>query len=44
MVREFANNPGDRGSTPGWIIPKIQKLVTDVYFLNIQRYKVQIKS
>ena len=39
MVREFANDPGDRGS----IKPKTQKMVLDTSLLNIQLYKIQIK-
>ena len=42
--RVFANGPGDQGSVPGWVIPKIQKLVIDNFLLNIQHYKVWIKS
>ena len=25
IVTEFTNGPGERGSIPGWVIPKIQK-------------------
>ena len=39
--RVFANGPGDRGSIPGWVIPKTQKL--DAALLNTQHYKVRIK-
>ena len=31
----FANGPGDKGSTPGRIIPKAQKIVLDAALLNI---------
>ena len=44
MVREFANDPGDRGSIPGWVIPKIQKMVLNSSLLNTQNYKVGIKG
>ena len=43
-VRVFANSPGDRGSIPGQIIPKTQKMVLDAYLLNTQQYKVCIKG
>ena len=44
MSRVFANGPGDRGSIPGRVIPKTQKLVLDAALLNSQHYKVRIKS
>ena len=44
MVRVFANGPGDRGSIPGRVIPKTQKMVLDVFLLNTQQYKVGIKG
>ena len=44
MVRVFANGPGDRGSIPGRVIPKTQKMVLDASLLNIQQYKVEIKG
>ena len=44
VVRVFANGPGDLGSIPGRVIPKIQKLVLDAYLLNTQHYKVRIKG
>ena len=44
MGRVFANGPGDRGSVPGWVIPKTQKMVPDATLLNTQHYKVQIKG
>ena len=43
MVRVFANGPGDRGSIPGQVIPKTQKMVLDTTLLNTQHYKVRIK-
>ena len=44
MVRVFANGPGDRGSIPGRVIPKTQKMVLDASLINIQQYKVGIKG
>ena len=44
MVRMFANDPRNRGSILDWVIPKTQKLVLDATKLNIQHYKVRIKS
>ena len=44
MSRVFANGPGDRGSIPGRLIPKTQKLVLDAALLNTQHYKVRIKG
>ena len=38
------NGPGDRGSIPGRVIPKIQKMVLDATLLNTRYYKVKIKS
>ena len=43
-VRVFANGPGDRGSIPGRVIPKTQKLVIDAFLLNTQHYKAWIKG
>ena len=40
----FANGLGDRGSIPGRIIPKTQKMVLDAPSLNTQHYKVRIKG
>ena len=40
----FANGPGDRGSIPGWVIPKTQKLVPDAALLKTQHYKVRIRG
>ena len=42
--REFANVPGDRGSIPGRVIPKVQKMILDTSLLNIMHYKVVIES
>ena len=44
MIRVFANGPEDRGSIPGRVIPKTQKIVLDVTLLNTQYYKVSIKG
>ena len=44
MSRVFASGPEDRGSIPGRIIPKTQKLVLDATLLNTQHYKVRIKG
>ena len=40
----FANGPGDRGSIPGRVIPKTQKMVLVAALLNTQHCKVQIKD
>ena len=40
MSRVFANGPGDRGSIPGRVIPKTQKMVLNA----TQHYKVNIKG
>ena len=44
LVRVFVNDPGHRGSIPGWVIPKTQKMVPDESLLNSQHYKVWIKG
>ena len=44
MSKVFTNGPGHRGSIPGRVIPKTQKLVLDVTLLNTQHYKVGIKG
>ena len=44
MSRVFANSPGDRGSIPGRVIPKTQKIVLDAALLSTQHYKVRIKG
>ena len=38
MVRE------NRGSIPGRVIPKIQKMVLDAGLLNTENYKMRIKG
>ena len=40
----LTNGPGDRGSNPGRVIPKTQKMVLDAALLNTQHCKVPIKS
>ena len=42
--RVSANEPGDRASIPGRVIPKTQKVVLDDSLLNTQHYKVRIKG
>ena len=42
--RVFANDPGDRGSIPGRVIPKTLKMVLDISLLNTQQYMVRIKA
>ena len=44
LGRVFINGPGDRGSIPGRVIPKTQKIVLDISLLNTQHYKVRIKG
>ena len=44
MSRVFANGLGDRGSIPGRVIPKIQKMELDAALLNTQHYKIRIKG
>ena len=44
MSNMFTNGPGDRGSIPGRVIPKTQKIVFDATMLNTQYYKVRIKD
>ncbi len=44
MVRLFANNPRDRGSVPGRVIPKTQKMVLYASLVNTQHSKVWIKG
>ena len=44
MSRVLANDPGDRGSIPGRVIPKTRKMVLDAALLNTQHYKVRIKG
>ena len=40
----FASGPGDRGSIPGRVIPKTQKIVLDAALLNTQYHKVRSKG
>ena len=44
MSRVFANGPGDRGSIPGRVITKTQKMVLDAALLNTLHYKIVVKS
>ena len=44
MSRVFDSGPGDRGSIPGQVIPKTQKMVLDAALLCTQHYKVKIKG
>ena len=48
MVREidvvFNNGAGDRGSIPGRVIPRTQKMVLDAALLSTQHYKVRING
>ena len=44
MSRVFVNGPIDRGSIPGRVKPKTQKMVLDAALLNPQHYKVSIKG
>ena len=44
MSRLFTNGPGDRGSIPGRVIPKTQKMVFDAALLNTQHIKARIKG
>ena len=44
MGRVFTIGPGDRGSIPGRVIPKTQKMVFDAALLNTQHYKARIKG
>ena len=40
--RVFTNDPGDRRSIPGRVIPKTQKMVLDAALLITHHYKVRI--
>ena len=40
----FTNSPGERGSIPGQVIPKTQKMVLDATLLSTKHYKVRIKG
>ena len=41
MSKVFANGPGDRGSIPGWVIPKTQKMVLGAALPSTQHCKDQ---
>ena len=42
--RVFDNGPGDLGTIPGHVIPKIIKMVLDTSLPNTQQYKASIKG
>ena len=44
MSRVFTNDPRDRGSIPGRVILKTQKMALDAVLLNTQSYKLKIKG
>ena len=44
LQSRFANGPGNRGSMPGRVIPKTQKIELDSSLLNTRHYKVWIKG
>ena len=44
LGRVFVNSLGDRGSIPGRVMLKTQKMVLDNSLLNTQHYKVRIKG
>ena len=44
MSKVFVNGPRDRGSIPGRVVPKTQKMRVDAALLNTQHYKVRIKG
>ena len=44
LGRVFAKGPGDLGSIPARVLPKILKMVIDTSLLNTQQYKVRIKG
>ena len=44
MSGVFINDQGERGSIPGRVIPKTQKIVLDAASLNTQDYNVWIKG
>ena len=43
MCRVFANSPGDRGSIPGQVIPKTQKMILDAALLCTIRWGSRVK-
>ena len=44
MSRVFPSGPEERGSIPGRVIPKTQKIALDAASHNTQHYKVRIKG
>ena len=44
LSQVFINGPGDLGSIPGRIIPKIFKMVLDTSLLNTQQYMVKCSN
>ena len=44
MSRVFANGQRERGSIPGQVIPKTQKMVLAASLLNTPHYKLWIKT
>ena len=40
----FSCGPGEQGSMPGRVIPKIKKMALDTSLLNTQNYKVRIEG
>ena len=44
MSKVFANGLRDRGSVPGRVIPKTQKMVLDTALPRTQHYKVRIRG
>ena len=43
-ISMFAYGPGGKGSIPGRVIPKTQKMALDAALLNTQHYKLRIKA
>ena len=44
MSRVFTNDPGDWGSIPGRVMPKIKKIVLNAALLSTQHSKERIKG
>ena len=44
MSRVFGNGPADKGTIPGQVIPKTQKMVIDAALLSTRYYKVRIQG
>ena len=44
MSRVFSNGPEDRGSIPGRVKPKTQKMVLDAVLVSTQYYNVRING